>query len=170
MSMPDLDSIKALGSALSGLGTGIGALVGVADKINNAQLRQEMNGKIADLQSVVINARTQSMEVQEKYEAALKEVRALKAKLDQKSSEQFLHGVWWRTFVVDKEEFDPEVGDNVLYGETHYEGPYCPLCKETNERWVHLKRNGQTAKGGTHLVYECEIHHTEYEAPDMCDY
>jgi len=161
MSLPDASALTVLGSILGGLNS----IASLAEKINNVQLRQEMNGKIADLQSAVIRARTESIEILDKYEAVLKENKRLQEQIDERASEVFLHGVWWKTSsVFDRER--SEIEDRPIH-DLVYDGPYCPLCKERDQKWVHLKRNGQSGAARGTLVYECEIHKTEYEAPSM---
>jgi len=160
MTMPDFETIKTLGIALSSLKT----IADIANTITNTQLRTELNGKIGDLLSAIFNARQQSLEMQEKYEAALKEVKELRATLDRKESEVFLHGVWWLTSsFLDERRCETE-GKEVY--STVYDGPYCPLRKERDQKFVHLKPNGQTAPGGR-MVYDCEVHNTDYEVPPM---
>lgn len=161
MSLPDANALTVLGSVLGGLNS----IASLADKINNIQLRQEMNGKIADLQGAMIKARTESIDILDKYEAALKENKRLREQLDEKACQVFLHGVWWKTASVFDEE-QSEIDDKRIFN-TVYDGPYCPLCKERDEKWVHLTPNGQIGAARGTLVYECEIHKTDYEAPPM---
>jgi hypothetical protein len=133
-------------------------------KIGDAKVRQELNGKIADLQSAVIQARQQSIEIQEKYDSAIREMKALKGQLEEKGREVFLHGVWWLTTEYrDNEESERQQEE--IYN-TSWDGPYCPLCKEKDGKWIHLKPNGQTAPNDR-FVYECEVHNTDYESPTM---
>jgi hypothetical protein len=158
---PDANALTVLGSVLGGLNS----IASLAEKINNVQLRQEMNGKIADLQSTVIKARTESIEILDRYETALKENKRLREQLDAKANEVFLHGVWWKTSSVFCEE-QSAMEDRHIFN-TVYDGPYCPLCKEQDQKWVHLKPNGQTGAARGTLVYDCEIHKTDYEVPPM---
>jgi TolA-binding protein len=72
--MVDVDTLKTLGTALGG----IKAITDIAATITNAKLRQEMNGKIADLQGTLLMARQQMLEMQEKYEQVLQENKKLK--------------------------------------------------------------------------------------------
>jgi hypothetical protein len=160
MILPDFETIKTLGTALSSLKT----IADIANTISNTQLRSELNGKIGDLQSAIFNARQQSLEMQDKYEAALREVKNLRAKLNSKESEVFLHGVWWLTSSCFDEQQSEMEGKQIYY--TVYDGPYCPLCKEINQKFVHLKPNGQTGPSGT-FVYDCEVHNTDYAVPQM---
>ncbi len=158
--MPDPELFKTLTSAIAG----INALAGLTGKIGDAKVRQELNGKIADLQSAVIQARQQSIEIQEKYDSAIREMKALKGQLEEKGREVFLHGVWWLTTEYrDNEESERQQEE--IYN-TSWDGPYCPLCKEKDGKWIHLKPNGQTAPNDR-FVYECEVHNTDYESPTM---
>jgi TolA-binding protein len=70
----DIETFKTLGTAL----TSIKTISDIAATITNAQLRQELNGKIADLQGAIITARQQMLEMQEKYEQVLEENKQLK--------------------------------------------------------------------------------------------
>lgn len=72
--MVDIDTLKTLGTAL----TSIKAITDVAAPITNAKLRQEMNGKIAELQGTLLTARQQMLEMQEKYVQVLQENKKLR--------------------------------------------------------------------------------------------
>jgi hypothetical protein len=54
---------KTLGATL----TSIKTITDIAATITNAQLRPELNGKIADLQNMILAARQQMLEIQGKY-------------------------------------------------------------------------------------------------------
>src|SRR5689334_11454273 len=72
--MLDTDTLKTFGTALGSIKT----IADIAATISNAKLRQEMNGKIAELQGTLIAARQQMLEMQERYEVVLKENKQLK--------------------------------------------------------------------------------------------
>jgi hypothetical protein len=72
--MVDIDTLKTFGTALGSIKT----ITEIAASISNAKLRQEMNGKIAELQDTLLAARQQMLEMQEKYELVLKENKQLK--------------------------------------------------------------------------------------------
>ena len=69
-----LDMIAGLGSALSTLKSLTQAVTTVA----NVELRIELNTKIADLQSQILGAQQQMLDMQGRYEALLAENTALK--------------------------------------------------------------------------------------------
>lgn len=73
----DLETVKILGAALGSIKT----ITDIAGTISNAQLRQELNGKIADLQTAILTARQKMLEMQEQYEQLLQENKRLTAQL-----------------------------------------------------------------------------------------
>ena len=72
--MVDFETVKTLGTAIASIKT----ITDIAATVTNAQLRQELNGKIADLQSTLLAARQQMLAMQEKYEQVLLENKLLK--------------------------------------------------------------------------------------------
>ena len=80
--MVDLETVKLLGAALGSIKT----ITDIAETITNAQLRKELNGKIADLQTAILTARQKMLEMQEQYEQVLQENKHLKAQLARSSS------------------------------------------------------------------------------------
>src|ERR1039457_6896939 len=75
--MVDFETVKTLGTAIASIKT----ITDIAGTITNAQLRQELNGKIADLQTAILTARQKMLEMQEQYEQVLQENKHLKAQL-----------------------------------------------------------------------------------------
>ena len=75
--MVDLETVKLLGAALGSIKT----ITDIAGTITNAQLRHELNGKIAALQTAILTARQEMLEMQEQYEQVLQANKQLKAQL-----------------------------------------------------------------------------------------
>jgi uncharacterized protein with PIN domain len=75
--MVDLETVKLLGAALGSIKT----ITDIAGTITNTQLRQELNSKIADLQTAILTARQKMLEMQGQYEQVLQENKQLKAQL-----------------------------------------------------------------------------------------
>ena len=69
-----LETVQTLGAAL----TGIKTLAEIASTVKNAEIRQELNTKIADLQGTLIAARQEMLDLLEKYEQVLRENKRLK--------------------------------------------------------------------------------------------
>jgi hypothetical protein len=66
--------IQTITAALSAMKS----LADIAKGIQNAEVRQELNGKIADLQGTLISARQAMLDLQDKYELVLRENKLLK--------------------------------------------------------------------------------------------
>lgn len=69
-----IETVQAIAAAL----TGIKTLADVASTVKDTKVRQELNGKIADLQGTLISTRQAILELQDKYEQVLRENRQLK--------------------------------------------------------------------------------------------
>jgi hypothetical protein len=91
-------------------------------------------------------------------------VRRLEKTIEEEKSFQFMHGVYWNVSTVLTVDEDEE-GNRIKAD--HWDGPFCPLCKDMNGKAVRLKNTGQTSRRGAYVVWECEVHHTDYEAPPM---
>jgi hypothetical protein len=111
----DFETIKMLGGALASIKT----ITDIAATITDAQLRQELNGKIADLQSAVLTARQQMLEMQEKYEQVLRENKQLKETAAPKEKPQRMWGCY---------KFDGE------------DGLFCTACYDTKGRRIQTTR------------------------------
>lgn len=106
----DLETIKTLGAAL----TSIKTLSDIADTISNAKVRQEFNGKIADLQGVVIAARQQMLTMQDKYEELLRENKQLKEQLKESEAPREKPSMKWGCYQFEGED-----------------GLFCTACYDT---------------------------------------
>ena len=69
-----LPILETLTAALSGIKT----LKEIVSGLSNKEVRNELNEKIADLLDVILSARIQMAEMQDKYEQILKENKELK--------------------------------------------------------------------------------------------
>jgi len=111
----DIEILKSLGTAV----TSIKAISDLAATITNVQLRQELNGKIADLQGVVIAVRQQMLEIQEKYERLLEERKELKEIIAPRQKPQMQWGCY---------RFE---GEN---------GLFCTACYDTKGKKIQTTR------------------------------
>lgn len=91
------------------------------------------------------------------------EIRNMKQAADDEKRFQFLHGVYWKTSETLSLREDEE-GNRIT--ELRWEGPFCPLCKDSEGKAVRLKDVGGYQTGNDRR-WECEVHKTEYRAPTM---
>ena len=127
--MVDLETVKLLGAALGSIKT----ITDIAGTITNAQLRQELNGKIADLQTAILTARQKTLEMQEQYEQVLQENKHLKAQLAEVVEAEpcpHCHRKGWN---VESSQPDPLFGD--LGGSRRVYK--CQFCGFTESKIVH---------------------------------
>jgi len=111
----DIESIKTLGAAL----TSIKTITDIAATITNARLRQDLNGKIADLRGVIITARQQVLEMQDKYERVLQENKRLKEITAPRQTPQMKWGCY---------KFEGE------------DGLFCTACYDTKRQKIRTTR------------------------------
>jgi len=88
--MVDFETVKTLGTAIASIKT----ITDIAATITNAQLRQDLNGRIADLQHVILAAQQQMLEMQEKYERVLEENKALKKAAEPRQNARIVAGCY----------------------------------------------------------------------------
>jgi hypothetical protein len=113
--MVDFETVKTLGTAIASIKT----ITDIAATVTNAQLRQELNGKIADLQSTLLAARQQMLAMQEKYEQVLLENKLLKEAAAPKEKPRRKWGCY---------QFDGE------------DGLFCTACYDTKGRKIQTTR------------------------------
>jgi hypothetical protein len=121
--------IETFGAALGSIKT----ITEIAASIRNAKLRQEMNGKIAELQDALLAAKQQMLEMQEKYELVLKENKQLKDAVVPKVKPR----IKWGCYQFDGEEalfctacYDTK-GQKNLTTRLNTKFRQCPVCKAT---------------------------------------
>jgi len=141
----------------------LNAILNLLKNAKDAQLAMNISSEVANLQGKLIDVRQQALKIQDENQQLRDEIRDLKRAAEDENSFQFLHGVYWKTSDSLSLRVD-EHGDRIR--EVHWDGPFCPKCKDVDHKKVRLKRTGQTA-ANEHLVWECEAHGGEYEAPTM---
>lgn len=114
--MVDLETVKTFGTALGSIKT----ITDIAATIKNAQLRQEMNSKIAELQGTLLTARQQMLEMQEKYERVLLENKELK---ESPAIAKIKPGRKWGCYQFDGED-----------------GLFCTACYDTKGQKIQTTR------------------------------
>lgn len=112
-------TLATLSAALSGIKT----LSDIAKAISDTKLRHEFSAQIADLQGVLIDARQQMLEIQDRYEALLRENKQL------------------------KEAAAPRDRPTLFYGCYKFEGDdrlYCPGCYDSKgKKYVTSRLNSR---------------------------
>jgi hypothetical protein len=126
----------------------------------DAQLAIKISTEVANVQGRLIDVQQQALVLQNENQELRDEIRQMKRAIEDENSFQFMHGVYWKTSTVLTLDQDEE-GNRVKA--LHWDGPFCPLCKDVNGKAVRLKDGGQ--RKGTDVVWECEVHKTDYEAP-----
>lgn len=81
----NLETIAAFGTAALG---NIKTMTDLSATITNTKVKEYLNGKIAELQSVILAARQQMLELQDKYARVLEENKRLKEAVALKSVEK----------------------------------------------------------------------------------
>lgn len=148
---------------------GIGAALGSAKVIlellknaNDAQLATKIGSEVANVQGRLIDVQQQALALQNENQELRDEIRQMKRAVEDENSFQFMHGVYWRTSTILTLEEDEEGNRRKA---RYWDGPFCPLCKDVNGKVVRLKNTGQ--RKDVRVVWECEVHKTDYEAPTM---
>jgi hypothetical protein len=154
---------STIGAAL----TSAKAILDLLRNANDAQFALKISTEVVHLQSQLLTVQQQALALQNENQNLRDEIRQVKRAREEENSFQFLHGVYWKTslFAPSDEDEDEEDEHGHPIGRTHWEGPFCPLCKDVDGKAVRLKSTGQ--KHGSELIWECEVHNTDYEAPTM---
>jgi hypothetical protein len=111
----------------------------------------------------LIDVQQQALALQNENQELRDELRCLKRAIEEEKSFQFMHGVYWKTRSVARTDRLDEDGNPM--GELLWDGPFCPLCMDAGGKAVRSKSTGQTFR--SQPVWECEIHRTDYPAPNM---
>jgi hypothetical protein len=146
---------------ITGIVNGLGALAGLSKKINDVQFNQEL----IKLQGLIFELQDKLIKMQSENDTLRGEKKALEIKLAVKESTHFEEGVYWTTQSI-RDLKESELRQEEVYN-IRYNGPFCTICKDQNDKLVHLKFFGVTAAGGTKRVYACNVCKTDYEAPPL---
>jgi hypothetical protein len=125
--MFDPEIVKTIATAVGGLKS----LTDIAATITNAKQRQELNGIIAELQTALLAARQQMLEMQTEHERVLQENKLLKeAKAPRERPK-----IKWGCYQFDGEEglfctacYDTR-GQKILTTRLNSSYRSCPVCK-----------------------------------------
>jgi len=110
-----MDIFSSIGPAIAG----IKSLTEIASMITDVKIRQELNGKIADLQGALISTRQQILDMQEQYEEILRENKLLKEASAPRGTPKLLYGCY---------KFEGE------------EGLFCPACYDSKGKKFRASR------------------------------
>jgi hypothetical protein len=161
--MPPLNILTEIGAGLSALKTGADLTRALREGIKSGRLKpDEIASRIGEIYDSIVDSKAALADAKEEISRLHDELRKIKVAVELEESFIFRHGVYWKTYEVLSLRTDPE-GERIK--EMQYEGPYCPLCKDADQKPVHLKGDGNM-QDGTALWY-CEIHKTDYVAPTM---
>jgi hypothetical protein len=153
--------LAGIGAAL----TSAKVILDLARNANDAQLAMKISSEVANLQGRLIDVQQQALTLQSDNQDLRDEIRRLKQAAEEEEQLVYQHGVFWKT--SDALTLDEDENGNRIIG-THWDGPYCPLCKEVNKQAVHLKWFKHVApKQPGNLIWMCEVHNVQYEAPTM---
>jgi hypothetical protein len=114
----------------------------------------KISSEVANLQGRLIEVHN---ELQREREAAKKD-----------QSLTFSQGVYWNTYPVEVSDEAYEAAHGVQRSEMRWDGPFCPLCKDVDEKAVRLKDDGGF-QNSADRSWICELHKTYYR-PHRCDH
>jgi len=146
-----------MGAALASLKT----IIDLMRNANDAQLTLKISSEIAQVQGKLLDVQQQALTLQVENQQLRDEIRQLKASAEDEKVFQFMHGVYWKTYDVLSLRED-ENGNRIT--ELHWDGPFCPTCKDADKRPVRLRDLGTYEGQGK---FHCDIHHITLYAPRM---
>ena len=117
--MIDMTTISA---AISSVSSGIEIAKAVKDSSNSLE-QAEIKLKMAELISVLADAKVAFAELQEELLERDKQIRRLKEKAELKDSMKFERPFYWK--------YDDDTKD----------GPYCSLCYDEREKLIRLQKS-----------------------------
>ena len=134
--MPDLGSISA---AIATVKTSMDIAKTIKDS-NTSLTEAETKLKIAELVSSLADIKFELAEVQDLVREKDQEIRKLRKELDKRASLTF---------------------DGKLYWKKDDKTPFCPICKERDEKYHHLNYNegypGTYDYEGQEPYYDCKV-------------
>jgi hypothetical protein len=105
--------------------------------VASTKRRQELNGKIADLQTAILTARQKMLEMQDEYEKVLQESKQLKEMAIEREKLRKHQNVYWKI------------------GNASLDGPFCPECLEHDNKLITLRHVGTMP---SRIRYACTFH------------
>ena len=97
---------------------------------------EEFAGRVGEIYDYINDSKGALSDVKDEIRDLKDQLRAIKEAADEEKRFVFMHGVYWRTssvLLLDKDENgDRKKG-------THWDGPFCPICKDVNGNAVRLK-------------------------------
>jgi hypothetical protein len=126
---------------------------------------EEFAGRVGEIYDNIIDSKDALSDAKDEIRDLKDQLRALKGAADDEKRFRFMHGVYWKTSDVLSLDKD-ENGNRIT--QTHWDGPFCPVCRDVNGIAVRLKdeRGYQNSPDRSWL---CEIHLTQYRAPTMLE-
>jgi hypothetical protein len=148
---------------MASINAAIASVNAIATLVKNTKDLQ-LDSEVSNLLGKLIAVQQQALALQKENQDLSDEIKRMRRAAEDENSFQFMHGDYWKTSDVVTLEED-ENGNRITA--VRWDGPFCPLCKDADNKAVRLKRTGQTGPRPGSLEWICEIHKTDYEAPMM---
>jgi hypothetical protein len=154
-------------TGLSGLKTAADLTRMLRESLKSGQIIKgdEIAGRIGEIYDYIVDSKDALVDAKDQIVQLRDEIKKLQNALEREKKYVFMHGVYWETFEITGLHIHDDEGNPI--SEIRYHGPFCPLCKDGDDKAVHLKKSGATENGVP--AWWCEIHKTEYGAPTMQD-
>jgi hypothetical protein len=152
-------------TALAGLKTASELTTRLREALISREVKlDEVVGRIIEVQDMISDGRTALIDAQDQLlkknaeiQKLTEQVRKLEAAFATEHSFQFRQGVYWKAVEHDEGMTDPE-GNEILI--VHWDGPFCPTCKDADQKAVRLRKTGPDRADETE--YYCDIHLRSY--------
>lgn len=125
---------SSIGAAI----TSAKAILDLLRNANDAQLALKISTEVVHLQSQLLAVQQQALALQSEDQNLRDEIRQMKRAREEENSFQFLHGVYWKTSLLAPSDEDEEDEHGHPIGRTHWEGPFCPLCRDVDGKAVRM--------------------------------
>lgn len=153
-----------IAAGLAGLKAAADLTKAVRDAAKAGTLKpDEFAGRVGEIYDYIIDSKDALVDAKDRIQELKDEIRNLKTAADEEQCFQFMHGVYWKTSDVLTVQED-EHGKRIKA--VHWDGPFCPLCKDDRQKAVRLKLQEGGFQNSTDRLWECEIHKTDYRAPN----
>jgi hypothetical protein len=158
-------------TGMSGLKTGIELLRSLREALKSGQMKpDEVAGRIGEIYDYIVDSKDALVDAKDEIQTLRDEIRQQKEQvreLERKIAEEhtfvFLHGAYWVQFTKPTHHTAEE---GIPVCSMHYEGPYCPTCKDADSKSVRLRDLGRGAAAGESQYY-CDIHKITFYIEDM---
>jgi hypothetical protein len=124
----------------------------------------EIYDHIVDSKDALVEARDEIQELKNQLHSSHTERRKLIDKANEEKQFEFRYGVYWRMYTTGSpvETEEAERGNPCT---TFWDGPFCPLCKDSDEKNVRLRDAGAGPPDRVEHNFWCDIHKVNYYAP-----